>query len=227
LGFLTPDRFTQLAEDGGFMGEIDVWVFQEVCRCITRWQATFQNGYPLAVSVNLSCTHAQLLDVIPELRRILSSTALNGGCIGLEITESALAGAEPGLVRQLSDLTVLGVQLSLDDFGTGQSSLSRLPQLPMDVIKIDDSFITGLDAGTGEIVRAMVSLAHGLGMKVVAEGIESQAQLARLRDYGCDMGQGFLFSKPLTEAQATQLLHDHRVADNTISPAVTEFESVF
>lgn len=209
LGMLSPARFIPLAESGGFMGEIDIWVFREACRCMSRWQTHYHCGDAFHMSVNLSCTHGQLLEVIPELCGILAASDIDGRCIGLEITESALAVAKGDFIRQLCALKAQGVRLYLDDFGTGHSSLSRLHQLPIDVLKIDRSFIAGLDAGKGEIARTIVTLAHGLGMTVVAEGVETRAQADNLREHGCDFGQGFLFSKPLTETDATRLLGEH------------------
>jgi diguanylate cyclase (GGDEF)-like protein len=218
LGLLSPNRFIPLAESGGFMAEIDTWVFREASQCLRRWQEHFPFESPLHVSVNLSCTHAQLLDVIPELCRILSTTGLDGRHVGLEITESAMVVAKQDFVEQLHDLKACGVRLYLDDFGTGYSSLSRLHRLPIDVLKVDRSFITELETGDGEIVRTIMTLAHGLGMQVVAEGIESQEQLSKLQNYGCDFGQGYLYSKPLTEEHVTRILQRLYDADKN-SPA--------
>ncbi|MEZ4600025.1 MAG: EAL domain-containing protein [Syntrophotaleaceae bacterium] len=206
LGLLTPDRFIPLAESGGFMGEIDTWVFEEVCHRLARWQDQFGIGQSLVVSVNLSCVHGQLLDVIPALCQILARTGIPGRCLGLEITESALSVAKKDLICRLDELRKLGVQLYLDDFGTGYSSLSRLYHMPVDLLKIDRTFITELDSGKGEIVNAIIRMAHGLGLKVVAEGIEFENQATHLLQCGCDYGQGFLYSRPLTEENATRLL---------------------
>jgi diguanylate cyclase (GGDEF)-like protein len=208
LGLLTPDRFIPLAESGGFMGEIDTWVFQEVCQCLTRWQDQFGIGQSLAVSVNLSCLHSHLLDVIPELCQILARTGVPGCCLGLEITESGLSVAKKDFIRKLCELRDRGVRVYLDDFGTGHSSLSRLYDMPVDVLKIDRTFITELDSGKGEIAHAIIKMAHGLGMKVVAEGIEFEKQAAQLLAYGCDYGQGYLYSKPLSEENASRFLRN-------------------
>jgi diguanylate cyclase (GGDEF)-like protein len=216
LGMLPPDRFIPLAESGGFISEIDTWVFREACLCLLRLQELSPPGNPLHVSVNLSCMHARLLDGMPELTRILIETGVDSRCVGLEITEGVLAVAKKNFVEHLFALKALGVRMFLDDFGTGYSSLSRLHQLPIDVLKIDRSFISELETGNGEIARTIVTLAHGLGMQVVAEGIESQTQLAKLHNYGCDFGQGYLFSRPLPEDQIRAVMRDHYQAEGAI-----------
>jgi len=221
-GTLVPDQFIPLAESGGFIAEIDTWVFREATRCMLRWQELFRFATPLHVSVNLSCTHAQLLDVVPELCRILSETGLDGRFVGLEITEGALMAADKALVEQLHDLKALGVRLYMDDFGRGHFSLSRLHQLPIDVLKVDCLFIPEVDTGNGDISRTIMTLAHGLGMQVVAEGIENPTQLAKLKDSGCDFGQGYLFAKPLTEENATAMLQDLHAAAKDVSGNVRE-----
>jgi diguanylate cyclase (GGDEF)-like protein len=208
-GMLTPDRFIPLAESGGFMGEIDIWVFHEVCRCISHWQDCYGIGQSLVVSVNLSCVHSQLLDIFPTLGQILVMTGVDGRCVGLEITESVLSVAKSDFIESLSEIRKQGVRLYLDDFGTGHSSLNRLYQLPVDILKIDRSFITDLDAGKSKIAGAVIKMAHGLGMKVVAEGIEYKQQETQLLEHGCDYGQGYLYSKPLPEENATRLLQDY------------------
>jgi diguanylate cyclase (GGDEF)-like protein len=209
-GLLTPDRFMPLAESGGFVAEIDTWVFREACRCIRHWQDLFTTRPPLRVSVNLSCMHTRLLQVLTELGRILDETGIDGRCLGLEITESALAVAERDIIEQLWQIKELGVRLYLDDFGTGHSSLSRLHHLPIDVLKVDRSFTADIETVNGEIAHTIVTLAHGLGMQVVAEGIENAAQLAMLRDDGCDFGQGYLFAPALAEEHVLRWLQNQR-----------------
>jgi diguanylate cyclase (GGDEF)-like protein len=205
-GLLTPDHFVPMAEQAGLVSEIDRWMLAESCRCQARWQARFGAGFSTSVSVNLSCGQMHLMEITREVKSNLAATGLVGANIGLEITESALVDAEADLINQLFELKELGVRLYLDDFGTGYSSLSRLHRLPIDVLKIDRSFVARLDRGDSEIAGTIVTLAHSLGMEVVAEGIETPSQAERLREFGCEYGQGYLFSRPLNEEQATLFL---------------------
>jgi predicted signal transduction protein with EAL and GGDEF domain len=205
-GLLTPDHFVPMAEQAGLVSEIDRWMLAESCRCQARWQARFGAGFSTSVSVNLSCGQMHLMEITREVKSNLAATGLAGANIGLEITESALVEAEADLIHQLFELKELGVRLYLDDFGTGYSSLSRLHRLPIDVLKIDRSFVARLDRGDSEIAGTIVTLAHSLGMEVVAEGIETPSQAERLREFGCEYGQGYLFSRPLNEEQATLFL---------------------
>ena len=208
-GLLTPDQFIAVAEGAGLIHAVDGWMLEEACRCLMQWREELNPPRALSMSVNLSCTELNPRHLGPLVRDVLRRNSLAGANLFLEVTESALSLPEEEFVQQLHGLKDLGVRLSLDDFGTGHSSLSRLHRMPFDELKIDRSFIANLDQGDVAIAQTIIVLAHSLGMKVVAEGIETERQLAILRELGCDGAQGYLFSKPLDEAAAARFLRDH------------------
>ena len=153
---------------------------------------------PLFVSVNLSARQFMQADLVGDVASVLAETGLDAGSLDIEITESVLMDQSETGIRTLRRLRALGVRLVLDDFGTGYSSLSYLKHLPLDTIKIDRSFVAGIEEKADRsIVEAVVALAHGLGIGVVAEGIETERQAERLLELGCDLGQGYLFSRPV------------------------------
>ena len=162
----------------------------------------------LVMSVNLSARQFMQPDLVDQVAAILGDTGLPAELLELEITESVLMDQTEAGTRALRALRELGVQLVLDDFGTGYSSLSYLKHLPLDTIKIDRSFVNGLDDDDANlpIVKAVIALAHGLGIDVVAEGIETAAQLARLRTLVCDRGQGFFYARPMPAADLGPML---------------------
>jgi diguanylate cyclase (GGDEF)-like protein len=205
LGLLQPASFIPLAEESGLIVPIGEWALHEACRQNQEWTAA---GFtPLVVAVNLSPRQFQQQRIEDVTARILRSTGLDPARLELEVTES-LAMHEPAHVTAtLGDLRAMGVQCSIDDFGTGYSGLSQLTQLPIDKLKIDKSFVATIDSDReAPIVMAVVALAHGLGLAVVAEGVETDAQLERLRELGCDEMQGFLFSRPVSADRFEQLL---------------------
>jgi EAL domain-containing protein (putative c-di-GMP-specific phosphodiesterase class I) len=181
----------------------------------------FPSNPSLFMSVNLSVRQFSQQDLVEKVRQILIETQLNPSHLKLEITESAVMENVGNATALLQNLRSLGVQLSMDDFGTGYSSLSYLHRFPIDTLKIDRSFVTHMTENdeNAEIVRTIVGLAKNLGMDVVAEGVESQAQLEMLRQLGCEYGQGFLFSKPLAAENA-----DSWVANIYSSPVVARLD---
>jgi len=174
-------------------------VLCEACERIQQWQREHPSDPPLAISVNLSRRQLLQSDLVEQIRRILESTGLLPGTLRLEITESAILEDPEGAVELLRDLESLDIDLCVDDFGTGYSSLSSLQEFPVSVLKIDRSFIRGMgpEGERDEIVRAVVALAHSLHMEVVAEGVETEGQLERLRAMSCDYGQGYLLCRAL------------------------------
>jgi diguanylate cyclase (GGDEF)-like protein len=205
LGLLPPASFISLAEESGLIVPIGEWALHEACRQNREWsEAGFD---PLVVAVNLSPRQFQQQGIDDVIARVLRSTGLDPSQLELEVTES-LAMHEPADVTStLGDLRAMGVQCSIDDFGTGYSGLSQLTQLPIDKLKIDKSFVATIDSDReAPIVVAVVALAHGLGLEVVAEGVETAAQLERLRELGCDEMQGYLFSRPVSAEHFEQLL---------------------
>jgi len=201
-GLIYPDRFIPVAEENGLIIPIGEWVLEEACHQLRRWEVLGEGRFPEAVGVNLSARQVDHPDIVRTVATVLERTGLRPTNLTLEITESALmrdAGSALGVMKALKSL---GVTLAIDDFGTGYSSLSYLQRFPLDVLKIDKSFIDELaDAQSAEIIAAVVNLAHALGLDVVAEGVETDQQLASLRDLGCDQAQGYLFSKPVPAAE--------------------------
>ncbi|HEY5436129.1 MAG TPA: EAL domain-containing protein [Candidatus Limnocylindrales bacterium] len=198
-GLVPPLSFIPLAEETGLILPIGRWVLETACRQAREWQRQVPAAASLVVSVNLSARQFAQADLITNVAAILDHVGLAPGSLELEITESVVMDQSEAAIERLKGLRALGVKLVLDDFGTGYSSLSYLRRLPLDTIKIDRSFVSGM--GTDEadlpIVQAVISLAHGLGVDVVAEGIETEQQLVRLRELACDRGQGFYFARPL------------------------------
>ena len=198
-GLVGPNRFIPVAEESGLIIPIGAWVLHEAC-CAAALLAVGPARRPGGtVEVNLSARQIDHPDIVATIERILSETGLDPAGLTLKITESALMGDAPSALRVLRALKNLGVTLAIDDFGTGYSSLSYLQRFPLDILKIDKSFVDELDqdAGGAEIVAAVVKLAHALGLEVVAEGVESERQLDCLQRLECDFAQGYLFSRPV------------------------------
>jgi diguanylate cyclase (GGDEF)-like protein/PAS domain S-box-containing protein len=196
-GLVSPDEFIGVAEETGLIIPIGEWVITEASRQIVEWQHRF--GRELSVSVNLSAKQLVHPSLVTQVENILSETDLKPSQLKLEVTESTVMEHSERSLKVLSDLDSLGVALSTDDFGTGYSSLSYLQKFPFERLKIDRSFVKVMDenAKSGAIVKTILMLGENLGIEVVAEGIETAAQLDKLRQLGCRMGQGYLFSRPV------------------------------
>jgi len=205
LGLLQPTEFISLAEDSGLIVPVGEWALEEACRQNREWiDAGFS---PLVVAVNLSLRQFQQQRIEDVTARILRSTGLDPALLELEVTESLAMDDADHISSTLLDLKEMGVTCSIDDFGTGYSGLSHLSRLAIDKLKIDKSFVATIDTHReAPIVVAVVALAHGLGLEVVAEGVETTEQLDRLRELGCDEMQGFLFSRPVPAERFEQLL---------------------
>ena len=205
-GLLAAGEFVPLAEETGLIGVVGAWVLEEACRQGRSWQERYLA--PPVVDVNLSARQFQRPKLVEEVARALRASGLEPGYLRLEITESVVMPHGDAAVVTLRQLKGLGVQLALDDFGTGHSSLGYLRRFPLDLLKIDKAFIVGLgrDAGDVAIVQAVIGLAHTLGLRVVAEGVETGEQLARLHELGCELGQGYLFGHPAPDEAITALL---------------------
>jgi diguanylate cyclase (GGDEF)-like protein/PAS domain S-box-containing protein len=195
-GLLWPAEFLSLAEETGLVIQIDRWVLREACRQTREWQRRFRSETPLCVSVNLSARHFSAPSLVEHVGEVLEESGLDPCCLKLEITESVLMSDADSVTGTLRRLKEIGVELQLDDFGTGYSSLSYLHRFPVDALKIDRSFVGRIGPGgaNSELARAIVTMAHSLGMSVVAEGVETEEQLAELRAMACEYGQGHLFS---------------------------------
>lgn len=197
LGLVPPGRFIPIAEEMGIIGEIGVWVLEEACRQLTAWDS--QGLEVPRVAVNLSVQQIDSESLLPLVRRILTQSGLTPGRLELEITESILMHEPEQAATALHGFRELGIQIAIDDFGTGYSSLHYLKHLPIDRLKIDQSFVRdiGTDTSSEAISRAVIGLARSLELETVAEGIEDETQLAFLRREGCSIGQGYLFSRPV------------------------------
>lgn len=206
-GIVPPIEFIEVAEETGLIARLGDFVLQEASRQLAQWTNLFGEHAPWKMSINVS--RAQLADdaLVERVRYALASNGLTPGRLQLEITES-LAAQDDAVRERLNELKALGVLVALDDFGTGYSSLASLHQMPVDVVKIDRSFVTLAATSPHHVVLidATVRVATSLGMSTVAEGVETEAQAALLRDAGCDQGQGYFFARPLPAAEASAWL---------------------
>jgi len=205
-GLLAPDIFISVAEETGLILPLGEWVLREACTQAKAWENAM--GKPVSVAVNLSARQFRQANLIEKVFAILNETGLSPACLELEITESMVMNQAEEVVATLTRLHGLGVRLAIDDFGTGYSSLNYLKRFPVHVLKIDKSFVDGIpsDPGDTTIVTTIISMAHDMKLKVVAEGVESEAQLAFLRKRGCDEMQGYFFSRPVPAQEAESLL---------------------
>jgi predicted signal transduction protein with EAL and GGDEF domain len=218
-GLVPPTVFVPLAEATGSIVPIGRWVLREAALQLARWRTEFPDGYPLSMEANLST--GQLADpgLVPTVIGLLEETGVDPRDLVLEITESALVEDLDAALRPLRQLSAIGVRLALDDFGTGYSSLTYLRRLPVQILKIDRSFVVDVDAPgatSGVLLAGITQLGTGLGMQIVAEGVETARQASRVRAAGCHLGQGFLWARPMTAEDVTALLR--RGGDLTPGP---------
>jgi PAS domain S-box-containing protein len=207
-GLLPPMEFIGVAEETGLIIPMNRQLLSEACQHLRSWQSEFPASPSLTMSVNITAKEFAQPDLANEIRRSLQQTGVDPGCLQLEIVEKIAMGdaEQSGLV--LAGLKALGVRLSIDDFGTGYSSLSRLRQIPVDTLKIDRTFISHMDsdAESREIVRTIIMLAHNLGLTVVAEGTETKEHIDLLKQLGCEMAQGYFYSRPADGQAMARLL---------------------
>lgn len=210
IGPVSPDTFVPIAVECRCMVQIDDWVLREACREATRWQR--ENEHPVRVSVNISLLHLKQANFAERVLSVLEEAGLAPSLLELEITESFFSVDTEAGVTEFRRLRSHGVRIAIDDFGTGYSSLSRLQHYPIDCLKIDRSFVVRLEKGgrTRAIVASIIALGRNLGMNVIAEGVENEAQLESLRALGANAVQGFLISPPLTKRAALMMLQDQR-----------------
>ena len=213
-GLLPPEEFLSVAEETGLIVPIGRFVLLEGCRQIRELQIKHPELGTLKLSVNLSNKQFFQADLFGQIEEALATSGLDPACLGLEITEGVIIRHADSAASRFSRLKSLGVQLYLDDFGKGYSSLNYLHRFPMDILKIDRSFVSRIDEAEGNlaIVKAIVTLAHQLGMEVVAEGIQNAEQQEKLRALGCEYGQGFYLAEPLPADRAEALLIRRRQA---------------
>ena len=204
-GLLLPDSFLAMAEETGLIVSIGAWVLDQACRELRRWQDAHTGPLPLGVAVNLSGRQLEP-DLVGVVAEALRRHRIQPDNLTLEITEGLITGEGSAVHETLRALKTLGAWLSIDDFGTGHSSLGRLREYEFDELKIDRSFVGDLDAGDPTLVATQIAMAHGLGLGVVAEGVETQAQLDYLRNAGCGQVQGYLIARPLPPLDIRTLL---------------------
>lgn len=209
-GMILPTEFIPLAEDTGLVIPMTLQILRNACSQAVEWQAVSAESKYLTMSVNLSGKHFSDPSLVDQVRKIVEETAIDAQCLKLEITESSTMEDAEKAIAKLNQIRESGVKLSIDDFGTGYSSLSYLRRFPVDTLKIDRSFVGGMDESTenDEIVRTVMALAKSLKLDVVAEGIETAAQLMHLCRLGCEYGQGYLFSRPVPANEIEEMLRD-------------------
>ncbi len=205
-GLIYPGKFLPLAEKTGLINFIGEWVLREACRQTRHWQEQNPTYPPLSISVNVSSKQFAQLDLVERVRQILVETGLTPRSLNLEITENAVVKNGESAADTLQQLRRLGIKLTIADFGMGYSSLSYLNRFSIDTLKIDRSFISRMTDHheSAVIVRTIMMLARNLGVKVIAEGVETQVQMAQLRTLNCECGQGYFFSEPM-EAEAVSV----------------------
>ena len=208
-GLVSPGEFIPIAEESGLILPIGQWVLEQACQQMAAWHAEFPFDPPLRLSVNLSPRQFQQPALVDEVARAVREAGLPPDCLKLEITEGVIMRDVEATIDTLTRLKDSGIKLAIDDFGTGYSSLSYLKRLPLDVLKIDRSFVAGIgrDSDDTAIVRAIISLAKSLELEVTGEGIETPEQAALLTALGCDLGQGYYYGKPIDGADTTAMLH--------------------
>ncbi|MGD0879961.1 MAG: EAL domain-containing protein [Acidimicrobiales bacterium] len=218
-GVIPPSDFIPILEDSGRIGDVGRWVLDTACVQAGRWRDL---GYDTSISVNVSTKQLESDALVDDVRRALEAGRLDPGALVVEVTEAALMKDVDSTVSRLQRLRDLGVKIAIDDFGTGYSSLAFLRQFPVDVVKIDQSYIASMDGTPGSValIRTMIELGRALGLDTLAEGVEEESQLETLRSYRCQSAQGFIFSKPV-EASMVEALMAHtskRVAGRSSAP---------
>ena len=209
-GLISPARFIPVAESSGVIGPLGLWVLGEACRQGQQWRTA---GLPdLTIAVNVSLHQFLLTDLVGATNQVLAESCFPAEFLELEITESALAEKPEDALAVLTRLRELGLRLAIDDFGTGYSSLAHLKRFPLDLLKIDQGFIRDIPHSADDmtISSSVIALGHAMGLKVLAEGVETREQLAFLQEKGCDYFQGYLCSRPVPAEDFTRLLEKAR-----------------
>jgi diguanylate cyclase (GGDEF)-like protein/PAS domain S-box-containing protein len=205
LGLISPARFIPVAEESGLIVPLGEWVLRAACEQLRAWQ---REGLNLQMAVNVSARQFQQRNLADLVMGVMADSGVDPRFVEIELTESAIMSDAEASISTLERIKSRGVAISIDDFGTGYSSLSYLKRLPLDILKIDQSFVRDIstDYNDAVIVRAIIGLARSLGIKVIAEGVEDDSQLSFLNAYGCNYGQGYLFSRPLDAAMFLEMV---------------------
>ncbi len=207
-GLVAPDKFIPIAEETGLIVDFGRWVLQKACEQAVRWSADAPDHPEVSVQVNIARAQLRLPGFVGEIKRLLEETGLAASRLGLEVNESIIIEADDSVLDAVRALRALGVRVYMDDFGTGYSSLASLQRLPVDGLKIDHTFAGHFEqnAEYAAIVNAIITLARTLNLGVTSEGLETPEQLAQVQTLGCDLGQGYFFSRPIPGDEAGQLL---------------------
>jgi diguanylate cyclase (GGDEF)-like protein/PAS domain S-box-containing protein len=208
-GLVSPKEFIPVAEESGLIVGLGQWVLETACQQMRTWQSRFPDDPPLFISVNLSARQLLQTDLVQQCRAVLEETQLMRNSLSLEFTESAMMPDPESAIKLMCQLKTLGIKIALDDFGTGYSSLGYLHRFPIDSLKIDCSFVSRM-MKDDETVRTIISLGQNLGLRVIAEGVETVDQAAKLRELGCELAQGYYFSVPVSAQEATDMLAANR-----------------
>ena len=210
-GLIPPAEFIPLAEETGLIIPLGYWIMDEACRQLHEWQEEYKTDPPISININLSTRQCVDIDLIEKIKQVLNKYQLDAGCLNLELSESLIVKDTKYISSVLTNLRELGVRVQIDDFGTGYSSLGYLNKLPIDMLKIDRTFINQLGCSRSgfEIVQSILALAHSLDLKVIAEGVETHDQLKKLRLLGCEYVQGFLFGQPINSDGVGEILETY------------------
>lgn len=212
--FISPAEFIPVAEESGLIPKLGEWVLLHSCLDLKAWQEQGLVDEKIKVAVNISNRQIQAADFLDVLDRVLKQSSLAPHCLELELTESTIMDDPESAISIFNSIHELGIEIAVDDFGTGYSSLSYLRQLPLDCLKIDQSFVREvcMDQNDEAIVKAIISLSHNLGMKVIAEGVETESQSLFLKDNDCDSLQGYLFSKPMPALDVPSFIEQQKTS---------------
>jgi len=208
LGQVFPNEFIPIAEDTGLIKKLGAWVLETASHQNIEWNKKQLTPRPLSISINVSLVQLKSSSFVGELKVLLSKISLSPQHIVLEITESIMSDDPDAMVYLLQEIQDLGISIAIDDFGTGYSSLSYLRKLPIDILKIDQSFVAdiGINKNGEAIVKTIITLAHNLGMEVIAEGVENESQANFLIAHQCDLLQGYYYSRPVETEKVAEFI---------------------
>jgi diguanylate cyclase (GGDEF)-like protein/PAS domain S-box-containing protein len=220
-GLLLANEFIPLAQESGLITPIDWWVFEEACRQVHEWHLRFPIDSPIQLNVNLTGSLLVRPDLLSHIRGILKTTGLDPHTLSLEVTESIVSANYETMTRIILALREMGIGVQIDNFGTGNASLLNLKRFPLSGLKIDQAFIKriGEDPNETRLARQVIDLAHEIGLRTTAEGVETELQYAQLQELGCDLGQGFLFAPPVAPQEVEKLLEERMTGASMAQPA--------